>query len=154
MRIKYDDYIGKAVRFKSNGYESQLWVIIPEGGNEIKADIKLNPTGIASIATPAGETPDEAGLLKDRILRSQKINQQMRLVLASYQAITLGKTELAKNLAKQARTIDPEIAAPLIIEAMAFLKEGTNDKAKVLLEQAKILDAGDSNITRLLEAIP
>ena len=77
----------------------------------------------------------------------------MRLLLKSYQALSARNLGLAQELASRASTIDPEIAAPLVIKGIALMQAGDNTAAKAALSNARALDPEDKDIETLLKAL-
>ena len=80
-------------------------------------------------------------------------NLTHRLLLQAYQALTKDDYTTAKKLATKITEIQPRIAAPLIIQGIAFMQEGNMREARASLQEAKALDPEDNDIDQLLKIL-
>lgn len=81
-------------------------------------------------------------------------NQTNRLLLKSYQALSKGENNVAKELANQAKRIDSRISAPYILLGLVYLGEKDYKNAKTNFQVAKTLDPADIEIDKLIESMP
>lgn len=148
LTLPLNDYIGKGLRFTKEGRQTQVWVIVPAGLDAMEAKIDLNNTGEQ---VPSAASASNLSTMPSAQLNN--INRLMRMVMSSYQALSQKNYDLAKTLAQKAKSLYPQFASPLILEAMANIEQGKTSEATKLLEQAQILDSEDRNISLLIEAL-
>src|SRR5690606_36983453 len=82
------------------------------------------------------------------------LNRSLRLLMRAYQALARDDLDQALALAAESSKLEPEIAAPHIVQGIALMKQDKGGSARVAFAKAKALDPGDSDIDRLLNAIP
>lgn len=145
VTVPLDKVKGKVVRLDSKGKQSQLWVI-PDGfGEKTKAEFKLIDISAAQSNSAGGNTNSNVSITS--------LNQLARLMLKSYQALSGKRYEAALDLARQASSINPSLAAPFLIIGITQMQKGEKEAARLSLNKAKTLDPADMDIDRLLEAL-
>lgn len=147
-----DKLLGKMLRIEGKDKQAQTFVFVPTGDHLLRLNLdlpdekKLNDS--AKLVVSESREPSS----RDHMNRDD-VNHMMRLLMASYQALSRGELKACRNVADEAAKQYPGIAAPFILKALAALKEGQKAEAKQLFLQARTHDPGDENIARALKAI-
>jgi hypothetical protein len=125
------------IRIQSPGLPEQYWIFTDVRENSLEIELKL-----------AGQRPQNAGTCS-----ADTMNQQGRLLLMAYEALTRSDFRTTLQIADQLSGIAPSVAAPHILSGIAFMQTSQNDKALSSFTRAKALDPSDKNIDRLLQAL-
>ena len=144
VTVPLDKLTGKIVKISQKGKQPIYWVVTDAAGDKTEANIKL----LDDLATAGG-----LGGSDSRTDPKLKLNRVMRLLMRSYQALSGKRFKDARELAEQAGTIDPEIAAPQVIRGLAFYQEGNKSEARAALAKAQALDPEDKEIENLLKMV-
>jgi hypothetical protein len=145
---------GKIVKISQNGKIPAYWIMPDISGQNLKATLALQDEPKAPPSQAVAEKTDSK--LETASKQSDPkatINRLMRLILKSYKALAARNFPLAKDLADRASSIDPELAAPLVIKGIALMQSGDSTGAKAALSNAQALDPEDRDIETLLKAI-
>jgi hypothetical protein len=108
-----DEVEGKMVKLSAPGRVTEYWIFPDFPSDDTKVKIALKPDLCSSKMT--GETQDP--------------NKPYRLLLGSYKALLEEDYAGAKEQAKVFQSLYPGIAAPVILEGLAEMKEGNRDEA-------------------------
>lgn len=138
VTVPLKDLEGRVVKFSQPGKQNLYWAFTNASGNQSEALVRL-PNITESNESAAGD--------------KTATNKMMRLVLESYKALSGGRFRVAHDLAAQASTIYPQLAAPYIVQGIALRQLGEVDAARAALIKAKSLDPNDQNIDRLMESL-
>jgi hypothetical protein len=154
LTVEVSKLQGKIVKISQNGKIPAYWIMPDISGQNLKATLALqdepkSPPPQALAEKPDGK-PDLASKQSDP---KATINRLMRLILKSYKALASRNLSLAKDLADRASSIDPELAAPLVIKGIALMQSGDSTGARAALSNAQALDPEDRDIETLLKAI-
>jgi tetratricopeptide (TPR) repeat protein len=147
LTVDLDKLRGKVVRISQPGKLPVYWVIAEAAGDTTEAVVKLVDEPLAG----ASSNPQVSSGSKGDSRAS--VNRVMRLLLQSYQALSGRRFKAARELADQAATIDPELAAPQVIKALSLYQEGNLPEARTTLQKAQALDPEDKNIEELLRVV-
>ena len=77
-------------------------------------------------------------------------NKPYRLILQAHRALVEGEYETAISTATEVEKINPDLAAPYLIQGIAAIRQSENPKARALFEKAKRLDPNDPAIDALI----
>lgn len=145
LTIEVERLQGKILRISQAGKLPAYWVVSEAAGDTTEATIKLadNPSSPSTAASGGGERFDSKA----------STNRVLRLLLKSYQALSGKRFKAARELAEQAASIDPELAAPQVIMGLSLFKEGKSAEAKNALAKARALDPEDKDIDELMKVI-
>jgi hypothetical protein len=124
------------LRIQSPGLPEQYWVFTDPKETSLEIDLHL----------ANGRTTDNSCSV-------DTLNQQARLILMAYEALTRSDVKTALQLAEQLSSMSPGVAAAHILSGIAFMQSKQNDKATAAFTRAKALDPADKNIERLLQAV-
>lgn len=80
-------------------------------------------------------------------------NQTMRLFMSAYQALAQRRWQVARELAGKLVEMQPQLAAPHIVQGIALTQEGQKQEAQAAFTKAKALDPEDAAIDQLLQSI-
>lgn len=81
---------------------------------------------------------------------TETLNLSHRTLMQAYKALVTKDYPRANNLADALAKLFPELAAPLVIKAIAALSQNNKAQASNFLNQALSLDSEDPEIKRLL----
>ena len=135
---------GNIIRISQKGKHPVYWVVTDAVAETTEANINLFDAFSPGII-PSGTIPSTENRFR--------VNRVFRLLMRSYQALSGKRFSEARALADQATTIDPEIAAPLVIKALAFYQEGLSSEARAALAKAQALDPEDKDIETLMKTV-
>lgn len=144
LTVEIEKLTGKVVRMEQPGKQSVYWIITDAAGDKVEANVTMldDPAALASAsATATGERPDPKATE----------NRIGRLLLKSYQALSSKQFGPARELADQAATIKPELAAPHVIKGLSFYQEGNAGEARASFMKAQALDPEDKDLETLLK---
>jgi hypothetical protein len=154
LTIETDKIQGKIVKISQKGKIPAYWIMPDVSGQNLRATLALADEPKAPAESLLSEKSDKKSDSTQKTADSKAtINRLMRLLLKSYQALAARNLGLAQELASRASTIDPEIAAPLVIKGIALMQSGDNAAAKAALSNARALDPEDKDIETLLKAL-
>lgn len=154
LTVEVSKLQGKIVKISQNGKIPAYWIMPDISGQNLKATLALQDEP----KSPPSQTVAEKADGKPELASKQSdpkatINRLMRLILKSYKALASRNFSLAKDLADRASSIDPELAAPLVIKGIALMQSGDSTGARAALSNAQALDPEDRDIETLLKAI-
>lgn len=155
LTIEVQKIQGKIIKISQKGKIPAFWVMPDVSGQNLRASLTLLDEPQAPLGTGQNtEKSDPKSDLSTKLTDPKaKVNRIMRLLLRSYQALTARDFDLAQDLAERASSIDPELAAPLVIKGIVLMQAGNKDGAKSALSNAQALDPEDKDIETLLQAI-
>ena len=154
LTVEVSKLQGKIVKISQNGKIPAYWIIPDISGQNLKATLALQDEPKSPPPQAVAEKTDgKAELASKQSDPKATINRLMRLILKSYKALASRNFSLAKDLADRASSIDPELAAPLVIKGIALMQSGDSTGAKAALSNAQALDPEDRDIETLLKAI-
>ena len=145
LTVEVDKLAGKVVKITQPGAAPVYWVVSDLVAERTDANIAFVADGSAS------NNSDQDGAAG--INSKATANRVVRLLLKSYQSLASKRFNEAKELAKQAAAIDPQVAGPHVIEGLVYFQEGKTPEARTALLKAKVLDPEDKDIDELLEVI-
>ncbi len=125
------------IKIQSPGLPDQYWVFSDVRENSLDIELKFSGQRSQSASTCSADT----------------MNQQGRLLLMAYEALTRSDHQTTLQIAEQLIGIAPSVAAPHILSGIAYMQTRQNDKAVSSFTRAKALDPADRNIDRLLQAL-
>lgn len=154
LTVEVSKLQGKIVKISQNGKIPAYWIIPDISGQNLKATLALQDEPKSPPPQAVAEKTDgKAELASKQSDPKATINRLMRLILKSYKALASRNYPLAKDLADRASSIDPELAAPLVIKGIALMQSGDSIGARAALSNAQALDPEDRDIETLLKAI-
>ena len=132
------DRIGEnIVKITGPGKAPQFWVFEKMLGENLNARLVLTDVPVRT---------------SNEDVQALDPNESHRLLMKEYKALAEGDLTLAKDLSAQHMTMQPKLAAPLIINGLACLQEGDKARAHTAFTKAKGLDPADKDIDKLIEA--
>ncbi len=132
VTVELDQIVGKVVRIEQPGKQSVYWIVTDAAGDQTEVSVSMF------------DDPGSSGGSNNRVAR---------LLMKSYQALSGKLYGPARELADQAATIDPELAAPHVIKGLSFYQEGNSAEARSAFMKAQALDPEDKDIDALLKMI-
>lgn len=115
-------------------------------------DVVAENTNITLVLEKQIQKPEEKkDDKKDDNKPANSKNISARLLLKSYGALVKGQFDIAKELAKKLEAIEPDLAAPHLLQGLALIRQGNNSEAKIAFEKASALDPDDSEIKKLID---
>ena len=146
---------GKFIRLTSKGHEPQNWVFTDLISRKIRLSTKLAKVDDKSDKNKDGsrqEPEEDARLESQRKAQEIKSNNRLaRMIMRSYVAFTNKKYRDSFELANQLGALYPNLAAPLIIKGLIFLKQNKKKIARISFLKAKNLDPEDKDIDQLIQ---
>ncbi len=149
---------GRILSAQANRRESQTWYFVPTDAHDIEVTFHLERDEDSLEKDREKDRAREREQERQKEANSAKTesivqkNKFLRLVLASYQALSQDLYEDALRLAQEAALQQTELAAPEILKGLALIKLKKFELAKQAFKRAKILDPGDPNIDVLLNS--
>ena len=125
QKQELDKLQGKVVKITQAGKEPAYWFAAETAGAKTNATIKLHDAATAH----AGDDHADAKVSANNLV--------FRLLMRAYKALSGRKFQAARELAGQAGTLDPRLAAPQLIKGLAFYQEGNVPEARAALAKAQ-----------------
>ena len=143
----------KVLKISGKDKSPQYWVFTALQGRSMDLKTTLLPIPDAENEEDENEDDEEYEEKDDKDKKGliEKLNQNMRILLGSYQALARQEYEESVRLATALHKNMPDIAAPHIIMGLSFLKRQQREKARSEFKLAKALDPADPSIDELIK---
>ena len=131
--IAADKLTNKVLKISGPEVHPQFWILSELPNGDTRVQLKLERKAAEQAKT--------------------NVNLKYRILMKAYKALADQNWPLAKDLAGELAKLEPEVAAPHIINGIALLRSGSMSDARNALEKARGFDPDDAEISILLKAI-
>ena len=136
------EYQGKAIKvFRSSEKSLYIAFIDPESANNL---IRINV-----------DNPEIFGIEAEVVTNTKGAdeNRNYDMILRSYQAVLEKNFEEARKLSSQLIEVKPRLAAPHILQGMAYYFEGDRTRALASYKQALALDPANADLKDTIQKL-